>query len=190
MMGLELAKNPLKIKQIAAEREEDINCAWDLAAITRVLADKLPQPALAVIWQRHRISWGRWQEGKLSLADGSVLEPAYIEELRVFNAAAELRLCRQGEGLQGRFVRDSEGASTKCVDSLSRFWGEKKAVEAGYVTLRDADRKLTLTIPCDEAADARWYGLITRSYVGVNEHTHQAGYADYRYMGIASAEEE
>ena len=189
MMGLELAKNPLKIKQIAAEREEDINCAWDLAAITRVLADKLPQPALAVIWQRHRISWGRWQEGKLSLADGSVLEPAYIEELRVFSAQAELHLCRQGESLRGRFVRDSEGNSGKCVDSLARLWGEKTAAANGYVTLRDKDRKLTLTVPSDDTA-ARWYGLITRSYVGVNEHTHQAGYADYRYMGITSAEEE
>ena len=54
--------------------------------------------------------------------------------------------------------------------------------------LEDAARKLKQILPQAEER-AKYYGLVTRSYIGY-EATGQAGYADYRYVRIAAADVE
>ena len=58
----------------------------------------------------------------------------------------------------------------------------------GYMKLEDAARKLKQILPQAEG-HAKYYGLVTRSYIGY-EATGQAGYADYRYVRIAAADVE
>lgn len=187
MMGLELAENTLKIEQIGSTREATA-CALTLADLMRCLTERFSGRAFFVAWQMNGIVWGRWQDGQLALAAGGALNLQYIEELRVFNETAEIHLCRRDGKLQGRFINDTVGNPIKFVDSFSRLWGEKERVENGYITLVDKNRKLTMTVPCDDEGEGLWYGLVTRNYIGINETTYQAGYTDYRYVGITSAE--
>ena len=83
-------------------------------------------------------------------------------------------------------------AMVEYIDSISRFWGERneeaRDVPEGYMKLEDAARKLTQMLPRVEG-QARYYGLVTRSYIGY-EATGQAGYTDYRYVRIAAADVE
>ena len=147
--------------------------------------------ANVVVWQVHGITWGRWQNGSLKLAGDAAKKCSLWLELRVFNEEEELHLKKSGDLWLGRWRKDGVGEATEYVDSISRFWGEM--VEAadlpeGYMKLEDAARKLKQILPQAEER-AKYYGLVTRSYIGY-EATGQAGYADYRYVRIAAADVE
>lgn len=145
--------------------------------------------ATAVVWQVNTIRWGKWEQGTLAFADSQEAKTALWLECRIFNEEKELHLTRQKDQFTGRLVEDGAGEATEYVDACSRFWGECKAREAGWMTLRDDDRKLSLTVPESEGT-ARFYGLVTRNYIGIHEKTAQAGYTDYRYVKIASADQD
>ena len=53
--------------------------------------------------------------------------------------------------------------------------------------LQDDQRKLKLNIPVSDTT-SKWYGLLTRNYVTTNDVNGQAGYTDYRFVDIASAD--
>ena len=55
------------------------------------------------------------------------------------------------------------------------------------MTLVDRDRKLSMKIP-SIGAKAKDYALVTRSYIGINKQTAQAGYTDYRFKAIIPAD--
>ena len=93
---------------------------------------------------------------------------------------------RDGNMFVGRYISDEGGQKVKYVDSLARLWGEKADRKGMFVLLKDANRKLTLTVPCVE--EAVFYGLVTRNYIGYAVQNGQAGYVDYRYVVITSAE--
>ena len=190
-MSIELAlEDQMCIQQGSSER-----LAVSLARKEAALCEKLEvlgmKEANVVVWQVHGITWGRWQNGSLKLAGDAAKKCSLWLELRVFNEEEELHLKKSGDLWLGRWRKDGAGEATEYVDSISRFWGER--VEAadlpeGYMKLEDAARKLKQILPqADE--HAKYYGLVTRSYIGY-EATGQAGYADYRYVRIAAADVE
>ena len=190
-MSIELAlEDQMCIQQGSSER-----LAVSLARKEAALCEKLEtlgmKEANVVVWQVHGITWGRWQNGSLKLAGDAAKKCSWWLELRVFNEEEELHLKKSGDLWLGRWRKDGAGEATEYVDSISRFWGEM--VEAadlpeGYMKLEDAARKLKQILPQAEE-HAKYYGLVTRSYIGY-EATGQAGYADYRYVRIAAADVE
>mgnify|MGYP000889481069 FL=1 len=190
-MSIELAlEDQMCIQQGSSER-----LAVSLERNETALCEKLEtlgmKEANVVVWQVHGITWGRWQNGSLKLAGDAAKKCSLWLELRVFNEEEELHLKKSGDLWLGRWRKDGAGEATEYVDSISRFWGER--VEAadlpeGYMKLEDAARKLKQILPQAEER-AKYYGLVTRSYIGY-EATGQAGYADYRYVRIAAADVE
>lgn len=190
-MRIELAlEDQMYIQQGSSER-----LAVSLARKEAALCEKIEtlgmKEANVVVWQVHGITWGRWQNGSLKLAGDAAKKCSLWLELRVFNEEEELHLKKSGDLWLGRWRKDGVGEATEYVDSISRFWGEM--VEAadlpeGYMKLEDAARKLKQILPQAEER-AKYYGLVTRSYIGY-EATGQAGYADYRYVRIAAADVE
>ncbi len=190
-MSIELAlEDQMYIQQGSSER-----LAVSLARKEAALCEKLEtlgmKGANVVVWQVHGITWGCWQNGSLKLAGDVAKNCSLWLELRVFNEEEELHLKKSGDLWLGRWRKDGAGEATEYVDSISRFWGEM--VEAadlpeGYMKLEDAARKLKQILPQAEE-HAKYYGLVTRSYIGY-EATGQAGYADYRYVRIAAADVE
>lgn len=190
-MSIELAlEDQMYIQQGSSER-----LAVSLARKEAALCEKIEtlgmKEANVVVWQVHGITWGRWQNGSLKLAGDAAKKCSLWLELRVFNVEEELHLKKSGDLWLGRWRKDGVGEATEYVDSISRFWGEM--VEAadlpeGYMKLEDAARKLKQILPQAEER-AKYYGLVTRSYIGY-EATGQAGYADYRYVRIAAADVE
>ena len=190
-MSIELAlEDQMYIQQGSSER-----LAVSLARKEAALCEKIEtlgmKEANVVVWQVHGITWGRWQNGSLKLAGDAAKKCSLWLELRVFNEEEELHLKKSGDLWLGRWRKDGVGEATEYVDSISRFWGEM--VEAadlpeGYMKLEDAARKLKQILPQAEE-HAKYYGLVTRSYIGY-EATGQAGYADYRYVRIAAADVE
>ena len=190
-MSIELAlEDQMCIQQGSSER-----LAVSLARKEAALCEKLEvlgmKEANVVVWQVHGITWGRWQNGSLKLAGDAEKKCSLWLELRVFNEEEELHLKKSGDMWLGRWRKDGAGEATEYVDSISRFWGERvEAADApeGYMKLEDAARKLKQILPQAEER-AKYYGLVTRSYIGY-EATGQAGYADYRYVRIAAADVE
>ena len=190
-MSIELAlEDQMYIQQGSSER-----LAVSLERNETALCEKLEtlgmKEANAVVWQVHGITWGRWQNGSLKLAGDAAKKCSLWLELRVFNEEEELHLKKSGDLWLGRWRKDGAGEATEYVDSISRFWGERvEAADApeGYMKLEDAARKLKQILPQAEE-HAKYYGLVTRSYIGY-EATGQAGYADYRYVRIAAADVE
>ena len=190
-MSIELAlEDQMCIQQGSSER-----LAVSLARKEAALCEKLEtlgmKEANVVVWQVHGIVWGCWQNGSLKLAGDVAKNCSLWLELRVFNEEEELHLKKSGDLWLGRWRKDGAGEATEYVDSISRFWGEM--VEAadlpeGYMKLEDAARNLKQILPQAEE-HAKYYGLVTRSYIGY-EATGQAGYADYRYVRIAAADVE
>ena len=190
-MSIELAlEDQMCIQQGSSER-----LALSLARKEAALCEKLEtlgmKEANVVVWQVHGIIWGRWQNGSLKLAGDAAKKCSLWLELRVFNEEEELHLKKSGDLWLGRWRKDGAGEATEYVDSISRFWGEMVEaadVPEGYMKLEDAARKLKQILPQAEE-HAKYYGLVTRSYIGY-EATGQAGYADYRYVRIAAADVE
>lgn len=183
MNDMDLARNPLHIQHGNVEKIT-INGEKSLDTI---LKQYLTANAAVICWQRHRISWGLWKNQVIQLADGTELDEDKILEIRVFNENEEIHLVRKGQNYCGRYVHDEAGQGAAYVDSLSRFFGKKQGQADGYITLRDSERFFTMTLPCDDSSSS-YYGLVTRNYITADETTGQAGYTDYRFVRITSAE--
>lgn len=190
-MSIELAlEDRMCIRQGSSERRP-ISLVRSEAALCEKLEELGMKEADVVVWQVQGIAWGRWQGSSLKLAGDAAKKCSLWLELRVFNEEEELHLKKSGDQWLGRWRRDGAGEATEYVDSISRFWGERaEAADSpeGYMKLEDAARKLKQILPQAEER-AKYYGLVTRSYIGY-EATGQAGYADYRYVHIAAADVE
>ena len=184
-MSIELAKEPLQIT-------EDF-CTVDKVqgeATNTVLEDWIKtyfsENASLVIWHIHTVVWGVIRGGVLQFADNGKLDADTILEARIFDKESELHIVRNGDVFVGRYIADKGEQRMKHVDSFGRLWGENAGRAGEFVALKDVNRKLALSVPCKE--DAAYYGLVTRNYIGHAEQNGQAGYIDYRYVQITSAE--
>ena len=128
--------------QSGTSRVTPVSIARQEEAVMNYLQTEGFAHATVVVWQVNTIRWGKWEQGTLAFADGQEAKISLWLECRIFNDEKELHLTRQKNQLSGRLVEDGAGKATEYVDACSRFWGECKACESGWMTLRDDDRKL------------------------------------------------
>ena len=182
MTGLEVAKNPLQLRE-CQKISAQIKCSPQ--ELEKLLQEKFSS-AIFVAWQVQNVVWGKFDGEKLLLKDD--LAPNFDDwlECRIFNRGKELHLKRDGNIFSGRLISDAEGEGDFYVDSFARLWGENSAEADGWITLRDAPRKLYMEIPCDDGGK-KFYGLTTRNYIDSDAATGLSGYVDYRFVAIESA---
>lgn len=189
MENIELALQPLEIvagygscrKISVANNVQDICEEIDRASL---------QEAVAAVWLEQEIAIVRAGEELKAILEENI---GLWLEMRIFSRQGELYLCNQGDWAVGRLRVDGTGEAEdmlpqEYVDTVARFWGKCEAAPMdGSLKLQDKERKLSLSLPLAEKT-AKFYGLVTRNYVGENSVTHQAGYVDYRYMAICEAD--
>lgn len=176
---------------------ETVDIPASAEKLSRELTQRNVQKATAVLWQVNEIRCGIWQQGTFSFPDEAPLNTKLLIELRIFNETSELHLQRENDRLIGRFRTDDEGEAAEYVDTLARFWGSRSDAareeekHSAWMTLRDPERKLELTLPKmeDSTENTVYVGLVTRSYIGIHT-TGQAGYVDHRYCRITAADME
>lgn len=171
---------------------ENVEIENSTPALTEALKKHGLTRGLAVVWQMQDVCWGRVENGQLVIAGGGDPTPEYWQELRLFNADAELHLTRIGDKLSGRFRSDAEGTeSVRYIDATSPLWGvrdkDQNGVPKDYVRLSDYGRGIEMIVPDDVEGTPEQYALITRNYVEADKDTKQAGYADYRFAGVVAA---
>ena len=186
MDGLETVKRVgLKIdecKKIFAP----VRCEISLQSAEKILNEKFCQPnGIFVAWQIQSVVFGKFENGKLKLKN-ALPEVENFLECRIFNDGEELHLKKIGGEFCGRYVREEEGSGDFFADSFSRFWGEFQGAENDFVKLVDEERKICLEIPTE--IKAKYYGLLTRNYIGFDEETGLGGYVDYRFVKIGGAD--
>lgn len=141
-----------------------------------------------VAWQIQSIVWGNFDGEKILLKDNA--RPNFDDwlECRIFNRRAELHLKRDGKNFVGRYVCDADGEKIFYVDSFSRLWGERNENFSadGWIALHDKPRKIFMEIPCPDRGK-KYYGLLTRNYIGSDDETGLSGYVDYRFVAIEPA---
>ena len=161
---------------------EPVTCGIALTEVEKVIAEKFQQSnGIFAAWQIQNVVFGKVDNAKLKLKDVE-----NFLECRIFNEVEELHLKKVGSEFCGRYVRDEVGEENFYIDSFSRFWGECKSFENNFAKLIDADRKLCLEIPAEHSA--KYFGLLTRNYIGSDEETGLSGYVDYRFVKIGGAD--
>lgn len=185
--GMELAKQTqFKIvDDQTVTRENDILCRDD------ELIDKcrqyFPKEALIVAWQINTAVWARWDGKDWRLADGRQISPEYVQELRIFNDTAELRLQRTDRGLQGRYIHDGGPEKSMYVDAFARLFGKCAAMKDGFAAMVDEGRQTKHFVPVEIDKD-EYCGLITRNYIEEVGNMGQLSYTDYRFVALEKAE--
>lgn len=178
MSGLDLARKVgLKLGECKTF-SEPIDCP--ATELEQTLRGKIDD-GIVVAWQVQSVVWSKFDDEKLLSNVDDWLE------VRIFNRNAEIHLKRAGNNFFGRFVHDEAGTSNFYVDSFSRLWGERTATTGDWITLTDAPRKISMTLPCTNG-DKKFYGLLTRNYIGNDEATGLSGYVDYRFVAIEPAD--
>ena len=186
-MSIQEAIKPLEYHFGKCEYKS-ISIKSDFEILEQELQNLIHSNSIVIIWQIHNIIWGRYQNNKLELLDGT-RNTDFYQEIRVFNEVEELHLIKIDNEFNGRYIKDRTGQEVRYVDSFSRFWGEKYIIKDGFIELRDIGRKISLKIPFDEGlSDTKYLGLTTRNYIGNDENTGLSGYIDYRFLSISSAE--
>ena len=183
MSGLDLAKRVgLKLGECETFSER-VECSS--AELEETLRKKFSQ-GIFVAWQIQRIVWGTFDGKKLLLKENS--SPNFDDwlEFRLFNESEEIHLKRSGELFFGRYIRDEEGTGKFYADSFARLWGEKSTAADGWIKLEDKPRKISMELPCEDGGK-KFYGLLTRNYIGSDKETGLSGYVDYRFVATESA---
>ena len=186
MSGLDLAKENLQLGE-CKKFFDPIDCPT--TELEKILREKFSKAALFVAWQIQSIVWGIFDGEKILLKENAAPDIDDWLECRVFNENEELHLKRDGKIFVGRYIRDEDGSGDFFVDSFSRLWGERdeKFSAGDWITLTDAPRKISMTLPCADAGK-KFYGLTTRNYIGSDEATGLSGYVDYRFVALEPAD--
>ena len=183
MSGLDLARKNLELRE-GKKFFEPIDCPT--TEPEKIFRGRIAE-GIFVAWQIQSVVWGKFDGEKLLLKDDTVPEVDDWLECRVFNWQEEIHLKRDGKFFVGRYIRDEEGTGSFHVDSFSRLWGERTASTGDWITLTDAPRKISMTLPCADDGK-KFYGLTTRNYIGSDEATGLSGYVDYRFVAIEPAD--
>lgn len=174
-----------------------INSIKSECKIKTSLKDFLAQNAQGsykVIWRAmNELKFGyynRENSGGFTFYDNKVPDEKYLINLRLFNEAEEIMIQKNGSQYTARIIKDEEVKSNeignaRVVDDASTLFGERtdKNLQSGiFVKLTEKGRKISMVIPTSD--NAKYYALVTRSYISSDEKTGQAGYGYYRYLDI------
>ena len=151
------------------------------------------QGSYKVVWQAvNELKFGYYNNNdKFIFEDTIVPQEKYVMQIRLFNNDEEILLQKDGGKYNVRIIKDSinrqtdEDEMVKVVDDASTLFGERTEIKIdtkGFVRLVEKGRKISLTIPTQDTA--KYYALVTRSYITFDTETGQAGYGYYRYLDI------
>lgn len=152
------------------------------------------QGSYKVIWRAmNELKFGyynRENSGDFTFYDNKVPNEKYLINLRLFNENEEIMIQKNGSQYTARIIKDNmdETGSAKkvrVVDDVSTLFGERadRNLQFGiFVKLKETGRKISMIIPTSD--NAKYYALVTRSYITFDEKTGQAGYGYYRYLDI------
>lgn len=160
--------------------------------LSEYLAEKA-QGSYKVVWQAvNELKFGYYNNNdKFIFEDNIVPQEKYVMQIRLFNNDEEILLQKDGGKYNVRIIKDSinrqtdEDEMVKVVDDASTLFGERTEIKIdtkGFVRLVEKGRKISLTIPTQDMA--KYYALVTRSYITFDTETGQAGYGYYRYLDI------
>lgn len=159
-----------------------------------LLAAFAPPKCLVLAHCVNELKFGRYEQGVFHFADGKSIDEKYVMEIRLFNDNTEILLQKNGSIFKARCIKESlkdnpsEGYEEHdYVDCASPLFGKRdKDISPDFVHLTEKGRKIHITIPVDKTAD--YYKLKTRSYIGYDSETGQAGYVFWRYLGLEDYE--
>lgn len=158
----------------------------DPGKLYKVLANCLKQleQTKVLIWQNNAVYSGVVTGGQIVLQANAQYCPGQLLEIRAFNETEELYIYKSRQGWNGRYIDDTVGDKTTYVDSAARIWGENNfdCREQGFRNFADSGRRISLVLPTE--LNCRYAELVTRSYIGYHDLTHQAYYKDYRFVQI------
>ena len=174
-----------KMYSLKKEEQTDKN-------LSEYLAEKA-QGSYKVVWQAvNELKFGYYNNNdKFIFEDNIVPQEKYVMQIRLFNNDEEILLQKDGGKYNVRIIKDSinrqtdEDEMVKVVDDASTLFGERTEIKIdtkGFVRLVEKGRKISLTIPTEDTA--KYYALVTRSYITFDTETGQAGYGYYRYLDI------
>lgn len=174
-----------KMYSLKKEEQTDKN-------LSEYLTEKA-QGSYKVIWQAvNELKFGYYNNNdKFIFEDNIVPQEKYVMQIRLFNNDEEILLQKDGGKYNVRIIKDSinrqtdEDEMVKVVDDASTLFGERTEIKIdtkGFVRLVEKGRKISLTIPTQDTA--KYYALVTRSYITFDTETGQAGYGYYRYLDI------
>ena len=160
--------------------------------LSEYLAEKA-QGSYKVVWQAvNELKFGYYNNNdKFIFEDNIVPQEKYVMQIRLFNNDEEILLQKDGGKYNVRIIKDSinrqtdEDEMVKVVDDASTLFGERTDSRINtkmFVRLVEKGRKISLTIPTQDTA--KYYALVTRSYITFDTETGQAGYGYYRYLDI------
>lgn len=174
-----------------------INSIKSECKIKTSLKDFLTQNAQGsykVIWRAmNELKFGyynRENSSSFTFYDNVVPDEKYLINLRLFNEVEEIMVQKSGSQYTVRIIKDEEVTSketnnVQVVDDASTLFGErtdKNLQSSTFVKLKETGRKISMIIPTSDSA--KYYALVTRSYITFDEKTGQAGYGYYRYLDI------
>ena len=180
------------LRQLAAQKENatviNTRISCPVREVKTVLQQKFPAPGTLVLWLKHNILWGKWTGSDWHFPEEEEPDEEDVMELRLFNAEAEAHLLSKHGSFVGRLAKDDGSGWRLYTDTVSRLWGEKAEICAdGFIRLKDEGRRLEMKIPFN-MANAKYYGLKTRNYIGEIGDMGQLGYVDYRFLSLEPVE--
>jgi len=118
--------------------------------------------------------------------DESIIDPHYLQRLRIFNDNSELYIWKtSSDDFAFRFRRDSNGELNEAVDTEQLLWGIEKdnpKLPKDWIKLEERGIELVVPQPAERREKSRIW-LKSRYYVGYNS-LGQAGFVDCRFMGF------
>ena len=184
-MSMTHALNRLVCQSGTCHREIFFVDGNDLA---EAVTARVKEQATVVMWQVRGIVWQIYRPMRVNEVINNLQNSL---EARIFTGNAELFLQREQNGFRVRFVEDGTGDPVKFVDSFSRFWGkiDQTNIDGEFVHLADKNRKISLTVPfLQDVQNIEYLGLTTRNYIAADKSTGLAGYVDYRFLSVDSAD--
>lgn len=182
LQQLTLQQGAVKVREIKESFSGDIT----------VLCQHLNGTGSIVLWMHHAVLWGRWDGTNVYWSDATKYDGTGIVEVRVFNDREEVYAQHIEGNLIGYHVEDvpsnDDEMAIQFVDSIHPLFGEFSGSQEGFAILADTGRKMKQVVPTE--LQGKRLGLKTRNYVTASHITGQAGYSQYRYVGIVDIKEE
>ena len=124
------------------------------------------------------VIWGRVDDDGLHTSHGVApgspkLRASTLQQARLFSPAGELLLWRNDEGLQGRFVTDTNENTDDVIDEDQILWGDTvEDVKDGFTVVREGAQGMRHAVPIPVTAEQlkqHRLRLRVRHYVTENE---------------------
>ncbi len=123
------------------------------------------------------IIWGEWREGRLHLSSEAFgrselrLDPAILQQARLFSEQGELRIWQGATGLQAQLCCDGVGTESAWIDEEYLLWGTAVGASAnGFTELIEGAQGISHSPPLSVAPTAK-----RRAKLRVRHYLHEDG---------------